>query len=156
MRVICQVEVRASPDQVAEVLNAPEEAPKWQTGLSRMEVVRGGPNEVGSVARLDYSEGGRTFEMADELLECVPNRLWKSRVSGAGFSAMVETQLVETEAGTMVGFIWEGRPEALGARLLFPLMRRRVRKRIDADLAALRRLVEERVGRGGKRDPRAS
>lgn len=129
------------------VLADPELAPLWQRHLVRMEVVRGHANQVGAVARLHYEERGRSYVMQDELVECEPNRRWRSRVSGNGLSAVVETRLSHAGSGTEVSLTWTGRPDRWLARLVFPLFARALRRGVDADLEALERCVEQRVQR---------
>jgi uncharacterized protein YndB with AHSA1/START domain len=142
MKVDATIRIAAPPDAVAAVLVDPELAPRWQRHLVRMEVVRGEANEVGSLARLHYEQRGRAYVMDDELLECEPNRRWRSRVSGNGMTALVETRLASAGSGTEVHLNWDGRPDRWLARLLFPLLARVVRRGVVGDLKALKRCVE--------------
>lgn len=144
MELRFEVYLPARREEVAEVLLTPEEAPKWQSGLERMEVVKGGPNEVGSLARLHFLERGREYVMLDELLECRPGHEWKSRVSGEGMTVLVTTSLQSAEGGTTLRMTWDGKPDARWARLVFPLFRPRVRNRIEGDLNSLTQLVGSR------------
>lgn len=141
MELRFKVYFAAQREKVVEVLLDPNEAPRWQKDLEKMEVVRGDPNEVGSLARLHFEEKGRDFVMLDELLECQPGHKWKSRVSGEGMMALVTTSLQSTEDGTILRMTWKGSPNARWARLIFPLFRSRVRSRIRGDLDALAQLV---------------
>jgi hypothetical protein len=141
MRVRARARVRAPIDDVAAALNDAELAPRWQRDLERMEVVRGAPNEVGALARLHYVEKGRAYIMEDELLECDPDRRWRSRVSGNGVSAVVETRLTAAGDDTDVDMTWSGRPDALWARPLFYALKPIMRRRMRADLDALARLL---------------
>jgi uncharacterized protein YndB with AHSA1/START domain len=145
MELRFEVYLPARREEVAEVLLTPEEAPKWQRGLKRMEVVKGGPNEVGSLARLHFEEGGREYVMLDELLECRPGHEWKSRVSGEGMTVHVTTSLRPAEGGTTLRMTWSGKPDIRWARWIFPLFRPRVRNRIKSDLDSLTRLVGSRL-----------
>jgi hypothetical protein len=142
MKFEVSARIRATADDVAAVLNDAEKAPLWESDLVRMEVVRGASNEVGALARMHYVEKGRAYVMEDELLECDPDRCWRSRVSGNGMSAVVETTLIERGDETDVRMVWDGRPDALVGRLVFPLLKGVIAKRARADLLALKRLVE--------------
>ena len=146
MRITANVHIAAPPDAVAAVLADASRAPDWQHGLARMEVVHGGANEVGSLARLHYQRRGRSYTMEDRLIACEPYRTWRSRVSGHGMAAIVETRLVPRGSGTDVHLTWEGRPDGRVARLVFPLFTPFVRRGIRRDLQALRRCVEGSAG----------
>jgi hypothetical protein len=142
VRFEVSIRVHASADEVAAVLNDPEAAPRWESDLQRMEVVRGGANEVGSLARLHYVENGRAYTMDDELLECDANRRWRSRVSGNGMSILTETTLVERGGETEVRLVWDGGPDAWLGRVVLPLLKPAIRRRARRDLEALKRLIE--------------
>lgn len=73
-----------------------------------MEVVSGGPDEPGSLARLHYEQAGRAYVMDDELLECDPGWRWRSRVSGNGMTIVVVTELEETQRGSVLRMTWDG------------------------------------------------
>jgi hypothetical protein len=145
MNVDASIHISALPDAVASVLVDPERAPEWQRHLVRMEVVHGGANQVGSVATLHYEERGRAYVMRDELIECEPNRMWRSRITGNGMTATVQTRLVGDGQGTKVQLCWEGRPDRLWARVFFPLSTRLVRRGVAADLQALKTCIEHKV-----------
>jgi hypothetical protein len=148
MKLRHEILLPASPDQVADILGSADDAPKWQDGLERMETVRGAHNEVGALARLHYVEQGRSYVMQDELLECEPDRRWKSRVSGNGMTIIVDTVLEDVGEGTQLRMVWDGRPDAVWARLVFPLARPTISSHMEADLESLRQLVVSRCREG--------
>jgi hypothetical protein len=149
MRLRHETLLPASTDQVADILGCAEDAPMWQDGLERMETIRGAHNEVGALARLHYVENGRSYVMQDELLECERDRRWKSRVSGNGMTIVVETTIEDADGGTRLRMVWDGRPDAVWARLAFFLIRPTVRKHLEADLESLRQLIVSRSREAG-------
>lgn len=135
-------------ETVAAVLTSAEDAPKWQNHLVRMEVVKGGPNQIGSLARLHYVENGRAYVMEDELVDCKAGRRWRSRVSGNGMTIEVQTELDASDGATIIRLTWDGKPDAWWARLLFPYVKPVLRRHLLGDLRALDRLVRERADEG--------
>ncbi|MCA9656794.1 MAG: SRPBCC family protein [Myxococcales bacterium] len=152
MRVEATVLIPAPREVVVDVLNAAEDAPRWQRGLERMEVVEGEAGVPGARARLHYRERGRAYVMEDELLECEPGRRWLSRVSGNGMTIRVETQLRDVDGGTELALVWDGAPDARVARALFWLLRPSVRRGMRADLERLAALAASRASDAGRRD----
>jgi hypothetical protein len=150
MKLSHEILLPASPKQVADILGSEEDASEWQDGLVKMETVRGAHNEVGALARLHYVENGRSYMMQDELLECEPDRRWRSRVSGNGMTIVVDTMLEDADGGTLLSMSWDGRPDAVWARVLFPLARPTIRRHLEADLESLRELVASRSRDGGE------
>lgn len=55
-------------DIIIDALNIPENHVYWTSHLERFEVIKGGPNQVGSIAHLHYLENGRRYIMEDKLL----------------------------------------------------------------------------------------
>ena len=133
----------ASPEAVARVLMDSSLAPAWTSGLDRLEVVSGTPGEVGCVGKAHYRQQTGAAVFTDVLTDVVPNRYYASTVTGGDISAQVQTWLQPTQSGeTEIRIRWDGSGTSLVTRLLLPFLRRRIRRRAEADLASLRRLAE--------------
>ncbi len=149
MKLSTSIVLDAPVHIVAQALNAAEDAPKWQRHLVRMEVVEGGANQIGSLARLHYVERGRSYVLEDKLLECDPDRRWRSHVSGNGMQIDVETTLIPVGSQTELRLTWNAHPEKRLARVVFWAMRPAIRRNLNADLQRLARLVEDRARNRG-------
>jgi len=136
--------INASPEAVAEVLVDPVAAPLWTEGLDHIEVVAGQPGEPGWIGRAHYVEGGRRYMIQDHLIEAEANRHYRSNLTGGELSIVVDTTLEDAQDGrTQLDVRWEGHGNTPFARFILPLMRRRIARRAQCDLAALRRVVED-------------
>lgn len=113
--------------------------PAFTADLDSVEVLRRPPELVGSVARLHYKDGS---VMEDVLEECVRGDHYRSRVSGQGLIAHVETRLRPHGRGTDVSMRWEGSVDRWLGRLVLAFLRPVVRRRAQADLATFKRLIE--------------
>jgi hypothetical protein len=80
--------------------------------------------------------------MEDELLETEPGRRYRSRVSGQGLLAEVETLLEETKNGTQITLKWEGTGRAFPLNLILHLVRGRIKKEATSELMEFKILVE--------------
>lgn len=137
------IHIGAPPEAVDRVLLDAELAPVWTSGLERLEVVAGQPGRPGCVGRAHYLEGGRRYVLEDVLEQVTPARHYLSRVTGGGITASVETTLEPMGEGrTRLTLRWVGRGTTLLTRILLPFMGRRIRRRAEADLRALRGLAE--------------
>jgi uncharacterized protein YndB with AHSA1/START domain len=140
------IRIGVPPDAVAEVLLDADLAPRWTSGLERLELVSGEPGRPGCVGRARYVENGRRSVLEDVLLAVTPNRRYLSRVSGSGLTATVETILTPVDGGETDLFLrWVGRGTNPITRIVLPLMRRRIARRAGEDLIALRCLAEGRA-----------
>jgi len=137
--------IAAEPTAVETVLLDRDLAPRWTAGLERLELVEGRPGEPGSIGHAHYREGGRRYVLTDVLEEVEPARRYVSTVSGGGIRARVETVLEPVgQHETRMLVRWSGRGTNPVTLLVLPFLRRRVRQRSEADLEALKALVEAR------------
>lgn len=136
------VEIAQPREVVADAFLNPANAVCWTTDLERFEIISGRPGEVGSVAHLHYNQNGRPFVMEDVLEEMIPNQYFRSRVSGGGLSAVVETWLRERRGTTEVRFRWSGSGSTFLMRLLLPFLRGTILRRARSDLDRFKDLVE--------------
>lgn len=143
VEVRASIDIAAPVDAVVGVLVDPARAPMWTDGLEQLEVVRGVPGEEGCVGRASYrSSFGRTVVMTDTLDVAQPGRFYRSTVRGGGITAVVETHLRSTDAGTHIDLVWSGTGSHLAANLTMRLLRRGITRRAEADLAKLAALAE--------------
>lgn len=138
--------IAADPIAIETVLLDADLAPLWTSGLERLELVHGHAGEAGSVGHAHYREGSRRYLLTDVLEEVEPARRYVSRVSGGGIRARIETLLQPVgKHDTRMTLRWSGRGTNPLTFLVLPFMGRRVRQRSQADLEALKALVEERA-----------
>ena len=140
------MDIVASPEEVVAVLLDAGAAPLWTSDLDYLEVVRGTPGEPGCVGIAHYRQGSKSYALEDILIEALPNRRYRSRVSGRGMRIEVQTDLQPTDAGTSVRLVWEGTSSNPLLRFALPVLRQRIEHRAARDLASLRDLVEARRG----------
>ena len=135
VRFSVTMDIARPPDVVVEALMKAENAPHWNTDLLRFEVVKGEPGEVGAVGRLHYVQGGHEHVMEDVMLEAEPGRRYVSRVSGPAIVATVETTLEPTDGGTRVTVTWTGGGKKLLLRIVLPLVKGRMQRQAQQELA---------------------
>ena len=137
------VAIARKPQTIAEAFLNPDNAVYWTTDLERFEVISREPGEVGSIAHLHYVQNDRRYVLEDVLEEMIPNQYFKSRVTGGGITAQVETWLREQNGSTLVKLRWSGSGTALLTRLLLPFMRGSIAKQTKRELETFRDLVEK-------------
>lgn len=136
--------IKSSPEIIAAALLNPDNAVHWTTDLERFEVISRQPGEVGSVARLHYRQGDQRYLMEDVLEAMIPGRYFKSRVTGQGMTAQVETWLEKVEGGTEMRLRWAGTSSNLLMKLMMSLKRGAILRQTQSELEMFRNLVEQR------------
>ena len=134
--------IKEAPHMIEAAFLNPDNAVYWTTDLERFEVISRTPNLVGSVAHLHYKQGDRRYILEDMMEDYVPGKYFKSRVTGGGLTAQVETWLQEQNGGTEVKMRWAGKGTTFLMRLLLPLIQGSIKKGMTAELETFRDLVE--------------
>jgi uncharacterized protein YndB with AHSA1/START domain len=144
MKFITSVHIDQPPDIVNQAYINPENMIFWTRHLERFEVVSGSIMEPGAIARLHFRKKGRPYIMEDELLETEPGKRYKSRVSGQGIIAVVETILEPADGGTRITLKWDGKSRNVGFNMILCLLRRKIRKGANSELTDFKHLAETR------------
>jgi len=142
LRFVTRVHINKSPNIVNQAYTDPDNMPYWTKHLERFEVVKGNSAEAGSLARLHFKKKDRSYIMEDELLETDPGKRYKSRVSGQGIIAEVETLFEPIDKGTLITLKWTGRAKATPLNLFLYLLRRRIKREATSELIEFKTLVE--------------
>ncbi|MFC2098552.1 SRPBCC family protein [Bacteroidota bacterium] len=136
--------INTPPDIVNRAMQNPENHTFWMTGLEKFEPIKGGPEEVGSVARLFYLQKGQSYIMEDKLIACEPGKKYVSEVSGDTIVARVEINLYPSGDSTEISLRWSGKAKNLMLKLMLPLLRKKLIRQTKDELAVFKGLVESK------------
>jgi hypothetical protein len=138
--------IKQSPQVIEAAFLNPENAVFWTKDLEHFEVISRPPGPVGSVAHLHYKQGDRSYILVDILEDYVPQKYFKSRVTGGGLTARVETWLQDQNGSTQLKMRWAGKGTTFLMRLLLPFLRGSIKKGMISELETFRDLVERYGG----------
>jgi len=130
-------------EEVARFVMDPANDPVWIGGISEARTVTDGPLAPGSRVARAASFLGKRIEYVNEIDELMPGeRLVMHSVAGP-FPMRITYEFADREGGAVARIRVEGDAGgfyAVGA----PLLRRKVRRSVAADLATLKGLLEGR------------
>ena len=135
--------IKESPHIIEAAFFNPDNAVYWTSDLEHFEVISRTPNLVGSLAHLHYKQGERRYILEDVMKDYVPEKYFKSRVTGGGLTAQVETWLQDQNGSTEVKMRWAGKGTTFLMRLLLPFLKGSIKKGMTAELETFRDLVEK-------------
>ena len=135
--------IRQTPQIIEAAFLNPENAIYWTSDLEHFEVISRTPNLVGSVAHLHYKQGERRYILKDVMEDYVPEKYFKSRVTGGGLTAQIETWLQDQNGSTEVKMRWAGKGTTFLMRLLLPFIKGSIRKGMIFELETFQDLVEK-------------
>lgn len=142
IRFMINTYVSKPPEMVNQAFTNPENMPYWTKHLEKFEVVSGKLTKAGALARLHFKRKGKSYIMEEKLLETEPGRRYKSRVSGQGIIAEVETLIEPIENGTKITIRWKGRGKTAPVNLFIHLFRGRIKNSAASELSEFKSLVE--------------
>lgn len=134
--------VRVTPERAFAVIDDLALTAKWLPPCVSLEKVGAGPNEVGDKLRYVYRHGGRTAEMAGEIVARAPGSRLHCRYFDSTFEVSVDLLVSAAAGGALTTHIIEITPKRFLARLFSPLIRVGLEKQTREAAAGLKRLLE--------------
>jgi Polyketide cyclase / dehydrase and lipid transport len=133
-----EADIRKSPEEVFDYASDPAREAEWNIRMKRVVKLTDGPVGVGARYRMEFTQGPPAIS------ECVrferPS-LWEllggSRIISSGFSGRVETSGDRSHLLLRM----EIRPRG-PLRLALPLLRRRMQRELDRDIATIKGMLE--------------
>jgi hypothetical protein len=133
-----EADIRRSPEEVFDYASDPGREPEWTIRMKRVVKLTGGPVRVGARYRMEFTQGPAAIS------ECVrferPS-LWDlvggSKIISSGLSGRVERSGDRSHLVLRM----EIRPRG-PLRLALPLLRRRMQRELDRDIAIIKAKLE--------------
>ena len=138
------VEIAAPPALIFPWLAASERRCEWMGALTESEPLTEGAPEVGSRFRDVFEDLGRRVELEAEIVELDPPRAMTVQLVSDVFDATSSQRLEELAGGrTRLTAVIETEYKQRTARLAAPVVTRHAQRRLEQDLARLKKLVED-------------
>ena len=133
-----EADIRRSPEEIFDYASDPAHEPEWNIRMKRVEKLTDGPGGVGARYRMEFTQGPPAVS------ECVRFErpaLWElaggSKIISSGFSGRV----VRSGDGSHLVLHMEIQPRG-PLRLALPLVRRRMQRELERDLATIKARME--------------
>lgn len=117
---------------------------EWVQGFVRLETIEGEPETAGSKHRLIFQEGKRQVELIQTVGAFEENELFIFSATTKGMRNACETRFRADGDATVITSSNQFFAESFFFKLLMPLMRGAISKRIEADFTRLKALAESR------------
>jgi uncharacterized protein YndB with AHSA1/START domain len=146
-RVERDVEIDASPDAVFPYLVDSAKRLLWMGALRETEQLTDGPPAVGSRWRDVFEDLGQRLELEAELAVYEPPRRLLVKLRSRAVEATSEQRLEPAGEGTRLTAVIETDYRTVAARLAAVIVTHQAQRQLEADLAALKELVEGQATR---------
>lgn len=117
---------------------------EWVEGFIRLETIEGEPETAGSKHLLVFQEGKRQVELVQTVVAFDPHERFVFTATTKGMRNACETLFRADGEGTIVTSSNQFFAESFLFKLMMPLMRGAISKRIAADFGRLKALAESR------------
>ncbi|MAW60208.1 MAG: hypothetical protein CMJ94_05160 [Planctomycetes bacterium] len=142
-----EIEVRIDRPvaQVWTMFTDVELMPQWCKGFVSLETIEGEPETVGSKHRLLFQEGKRQIEMIETVTAFDPHERFAFEAATKGMSNTCEMRFSAEGDATVIRSTNCFYAGSFLFKLMMPMMRGAISKRITEDLERLKALVESRA-----------
>jgi hypothetical protein len=134
--------VCTSPDRAFAAIDDLPLTAKWLPPCVSLEKVGSGPNAPGDKLRYVYKQGGKTGEMAGEIVARTPGERLHRKYFDCMFDVSVDLRVAATSEGALTTHVIEITPKRFMAKLMSPLIRLGVGKQTRKAAANLKKLLE--------------
>ena len=133
-----EADVRRSPDEVFDYASDPANEPEWNIRMKRVEKLTDGAVGVGARYRMEFTQGPPAI---GKCVRFERPSLWElvggSKIISSSFKGRVEP----SGEGSHLLLRMEIRPRGM-LRLALPLLRRRMRRELERDIATIKKGLE--------------
>jgi uncharacterized membrane protein len=116
--------------------------PQWVQGFDSIRLLEGEPETVGSIHELVFLEGKRKIVMIETVTAFEPNKQFSFEATTRGMSTRAETLFTRAGAGTIIRSHNSFFATGFFFRMMLPLMKGAITKRMTADFGRLKALAE--------------
>lgn len=137
MRIEIEATVRTSPELVFSVLEDPDCYAEAVPEIVRTQILSEIRSGAGTSFREIRRQGKREISAVMEIGECDENEriVFRSEMAGADWETVYVLQ--PDAAGTRINMVMKATPKKLVARLLLPLVKKRISQALAGDLEAV-------------------
>lgn len=142
MRLVIDTIIDCSRDKVWRAFDNPDNMSKWMQGLESFEPQSGKPGQPGAVSKLRFNENGRRIEFTETITSRNEPEEFSGTYTGSNFHNTILNQFESLPGGKTR---WHSETEMQFSgfmRLMSPLIKPMVRKRVVADMERFKTLLE--------------
>ena len=136
------ITINASPQKVWEQLMNPDNLQHWLTGFVSARHLSGTIGEAGSISQLKFMERGKEMEVTETVLFSDPDQQYTSRMESSSFSTENDIRLISFGNRTELIQTVQFHPNGFIMKLLAPLLKGEMKKRMLNELLKLKNFIE--------------
>lgn len=137
-----EISISAPIEKVWQSSMNPEYVTQWLTNCEGIEHLSGRPGTVGSKSKLTFWERGKKVEMQEEIVKVKVNKEFALKIVDPWVLSYNKLSFRYEDGVTVVNQQAKCHPKTIFMKMLMPFIKRSLQKRINNDLANLKKLLE--------------
>ena len=129
-------------ETVWDKLMNPDNLQYWLTGFVSAEHISGEYGKTGSVSKLKFVERGKQMEVIETAVLVKPNQQYTSNMTSTPFDVHTDIRLISFGNRTEMIQTAQYFPKQLLMKLLMPLIKGAMKKRMENELIRFKKFVE--------------
>ena len=138
------VTVNAPVDKVWDVFMNSDHLKHWLTGFVSSEHLTGSIGEAGSTSKLTLLERGKELEVVEKVLHVVPQQQYSFNMQHKSLNSLIDVRFISVGQLTEIIQAVQYSPKGIFMKLMMPLMKGQMKKRMATDLQKLKVFIERK------------
>ena len=136
------ISINKPVETVWDKLMNPENLKYWLTGFISVKHISGEIGKAGSVSRLKFIERGKEIEITETALSIIPHQQCTFNMTSTSFGNETDIRLISFGCRTEMIQTVQFFPKQFMMKLLMPLIKGAMKKRMESDLICFKNFVE--------------
>jgi uncharacterized protein YndB with AHSA1/START domain len=138
------VTVNAPVEKVWDIFINPDYLKHWLPGFVSIDHLDGEIGKQGSTHKMKFLERGKVSEVIEEVLFVDPMKQYSFDMRNESFSTLADVHFISIGQVTEIIQAVQFSPKGIFMKLLMPLVKGEMRKRMTNDLKKLKEFIESR------------
>ena len=136
------ITINATAEKVWVIFMNPDYLKHWLTNFISIEHLSGKKGDVGSESKLKFLERGKEMEVIEKVLQVVPNEQYSFKMLNEKMETLVNVRLISLGQRTDIIQIVQFTPKGIFMKLMMPLLKGLMKKRISKEFQKLKDVIE--------------
>ena len=138
------ITINQAVETVWDKLMNPDNLKFWLTGFVSVEHVSGESGKTGAISKLKFMERGKEMEVMETVTAIKSNQQYSFTMTSTAFNAETDIRLISFGTRTEMIQTVQFFPKQFMMKLLMPLLKRTMKKRMENELIRFKNFVENK------------
>ena len=138
------VTVNSPVEKVWDIFMNPDHLKHWLPGFVSIEHLDGSIGQKGSSSKIKFIERGKELEVIEKVLFVNPMQQYSFDMQHETFNTLTDVRFISIGQVTEILQAVQFSPKGIFMKLMMPLMKGEMKKRMSSDLKSLKEFIESK------------